>query len=266
MCILAWHYQPQSRSPLLVIGNRDEYLARPTAALHDWGTGFWAGKDLVADGTWLGLTRDGRFGAITNHRTAERQDQQAVSRGQIITQYLTSTLSAGEFARSIETCSDHYQPFNLLLFDSTGLWGVEGGKTRRPFRIIQLPQGCGAISNGSFEEIWPKTERLHKYLNTAVDTGDYNNDEDLFEILRDDHVAPEQLLPKTGLSLERERALSAIFISTTGYGTRSHSIVRISMSGCNIAERSYDEAGRASDSRFSAGSLNDTPNVAMIRT
>jgi uncharacterized protein with NRDE domain len=262
MCILAWHYQPQSASPLLIIGNRDEYLARPTAALHDWGTGFWAGKDLVAYGTWLGLSPDGRLGAITNQRTGEPQDPQAVSRGQIIIQYLTSTLSASEFARSLETCSDHYQPFNLLLFDNSGLWGIEGGRTRRPFRIVQLPKGSGAVSNGGFETSWPKTERLHEHLNAAIDAGDYNNDERLFEMLRDGQIAPRQSLPKTGLPLERERALSSIFISTNGYGTRSHSIVRISQSGCSIAERSYDKAGGVSDNRFSTEKADEAPNIS----
>jgi uncharacterized protein with NRDE domain len=242
---------------LLVIVNRDEYLARATERLHRWDEGFWAGKDLVANGTWLGLSPGGRFGAITNHRTLEAQDPQALSRGDILRRYFTSGLSANAFAESLERCAKDYKPFNLLLFDNNSLVGIEGGRTSRPFRIIQMATGYGSVSNGSFLERWPKTERLQQHLNVSIANGGAHRDALLFEMLGDQTVAPDHLLPNTGLPLERESALSSIFVSTNGYRTRSHSIVRIFKRSCSIAERSYHEAEVASDIIFSAGVGND---------
>ncbi|NIV34441.1 MAG: hypothetical protein GWN58_34770, partial [Anaerolineae bacterium] len=53
--------------------------------------GFWpeaanllAGRDLAAGGTWLGVTRTGRFAAVTNYRSPQDMHRQAPrSRGEL---------------------------------------------------------------------------------------------------------------------------------------------------------------------------------------
>jgi len=51
MCLIAWNWQPASPNPLLLIANRDEFYARPTASLHWWQDApILAGRDLQAAG------------------------------------------------------------------------------------------------------------------------------------------------------------------------------------------------------------------------
>ena len=69
MCIIALSYQQHPDYPLLLAANRDEFFARPTAALDWWPDGqILAGTDLQAGGTWLGASRSGRMAALTNFR------------------------------------------------------------------------------------------------------------------------------------------------------------------------------------------------------
>jgi uncharacterized protein with NRDE domain len=70
MCLILLAWKAHPRFPLVVAANRDEFHGRAAAA-----AGFWrdhprilAGRDLEAKGTWMGLSRDGRFAAVTNYR------------------------------------------------------------------------------------------------------------------------------------------------------------------------------------------------------
>ena len=70
MCLIVVGWRVHPDYPLVVAANRDEFYRRPTAF-----AGFWAdapdilgGRDLEAGGTWLGITRAGRFAAVTNVR------------------------------------------------------------------------------------------------------------------------------------------------------------------------------------------------------
>ncbi|CAM9571362.1 unnamed protein product [Ectocarpus sp. 12 AP-2014] len=59
----------RGRYKLIVASNRDEDLGRPTTPIHFWkdaGSNLLAGRDLVAGGTWLGVSRSGKFAALTN--------------------------------------------------------------------------------------------------------------------------------------------------------------------------------------------------------
>ena len=86
MCLIAWNWQPHSDLPLLLVANRDEYYARPTLPLQTWkGASIFAGKDLQAGGTWLGLGRGGRLAALTNVRDSRNQRDSAPSRGALVT-------------------------------------------------------------------------------------------------------------------------------------------------------------------------------------
>ena len=63
----------------------------------------------------------------------------------------------------------------------------------------------------------------------------------LFEILYDDQIAVDNLLPNTGLTLERERALSSMFIKTEGYGSRCSTVILIDKNNeVLFSERVYD--------------------------
>ncbi len=69
MCLITFSWQPGSRFPLRLAGNRDEFHARPTAPLGHWGDKpLLGGRDLEAGGTWLAANRQGMVAALTNVR------------------------------------------------------------------------------------------------------------------------------------------------------------------------------------------------------
>ena len=96
MCLIvfAWKVHPDYR--LVLAANRDESHQRPSKALDWWPDhpDVLAGRDLRAGGTWLGITRNGRFATVTNYR--ERQGKQAgrVSRGGLVTDFVTGDMMA----------------------------------------------------------------------------------------------------------------------------------------------------------------------------
>ena len=83
MCLIAWNWQPGSPAPLLLIANRDEFYARPTAEPRVIAHDPWvvAGQDLSAGGTWLGTNEYGMVVGILNRRNPAGPDPRRRSRG-----------------------------------------------------------------------------------------------------------------------------------------------------------------------------------------
>ena len=239
MCLIAWHWQPGSPMPLLLIANRDEYHARPTRALHWWDDAdILAGRDEQAGGSWLGVSRSGRLAALTNYRDPIRHRADAPSRGELVSAFLQSNTNASDYLSQLASRCDHYNPFNLLVFDGTSLLGLES----RHAKIITLAPGLGAVSNADFSTPWPKLSRLLSRLQTLLDQNQAN-DTELLEGLHDPHQAADADLPATGIPQELERLLSATFIRSPDYGTRACSIVRLSRHRVRFLEQSFDASG-----------------------
>jgi uncharacterized protein with NRDE domain len=142
MCliVLAWRVLPDS--PLIVAANRDEFHARPAAR-----AGFWkdhpsilAGRDLEAGGTWMGVSRSGRFAAVTNYRGG-RDPNAAESRGALVTRFLLDDLPPGKFISNITPNS--YSGFNLLVADRDELWWL----SNRNGAAKKLEPGFHALGN-----------------------------------------------------------------------------------------------------------------------
>src|SRR5437016_557368 len=70
MCLIALAHRASERWPLVIAANRDEFFARPTRAAHWWddAPGVYGGRDLRAGGSWMAVTRRGRFAMVTNVR------------------------------------------------------------------------------------------------------------------------------------------------------------------------------------------------------
>jgi uncharacterized protein with NRDE domain len=132
MCliVLAWRVHPDY--PLIVAANRDEFHARPAAPAAFWDDHpqILAGRDLEARGTWMGVSRDGRFAAVTNYRGA-REPRAAESRGALVSRFLAHGTKAGEYVKSLKQTL--YSGFNLLASDGEALWWTSnrGGEPRR---------------------------------------------------------------------------------------------------------------------------------------
>lgn len=241
MCLIAWHWQPASATPLLLLSNRDEFYDRPTLPLHWWeggGTGVLAGKDLQAGGTWLGVNSSGRLAALTNYRSTAPVRTDSPSRGELVAGFLQGTMSALDYLQALERRAHDYNPFNLLVFDGQQLLGLES----RQARIVTMAPGLGAVSNADFHTPWPKLTRLQNGLHTHVLAGD-TRAERVSALLHDTTLASDDTLPHTGVPMALERALSTTFIATPGYGTRACSVVHIHQDHAEFTEQSFGPAG-----------------------
>ncbi|MEY4100708.1 MAG: hypothetical protein RL300_1879 [Pseudomonadota bacterium] len=239
MCLIAWNWQPDSPHPLLLIANRDEFYARPTASLGWWQDApILAGRDLQAGGTWLGVSRSGRLAAITNHRDPANQRSDAPSRGELVSAFLNSNASAHDYLHNLAKSANNYNPFNLLVFDGTHLLGLES----RHAKIVTMQAGIGAVSNADFLTPWPKLAHLSQSLQALL-AQQHPSDAQLLALLHNPHVAADADLPDTGVEIGRERALSAAFVTLPDYGTRACSVVRFEDGHISFLEQGFDANG-----------------------
>lgn len=241
MCLIVFSYNQHPRYKLILAANRDEFYERPTRA-----AGFWeeeghpeilAGKDLKAGGTWMGVHKDGRWGALTNYRDPSILKEDPPSRGELVTNYLKEKNGALHYLQHIRRDSEKYNGFNLLLGDKKGIYHYSNVEDE----IHSVNEGIHGLSNALLDTPWPKLDRAKKDLTAAI-SNKFEPD-DLFEILKDDTLAPEEQLPDTGIPKKWEKAISSIFIKTENYGTRCSTLLFIDRSGkLKFIERRYKPA------------------------
>jgi uncharacterized protein with NRDE domain len=271
MCLIVFDWRPDAHKPgdalLTLVANRDEFFVRHTASLGAWvdAPHIVAGRDLAGGGTWLGVTRDGRFAALTNYRAPGQTPAHAPSRGVLVSGYLLAGDAAnadrgGALRERLTPLAylDHimasvadYNGFNLLLGDFTRrelVWF----SNRSAAPPMLLSAGVYGLSNALLDTPWPKVERKKAALGAALARHPAKPAEPrarlepLIELLRDPALAPDDALPSTGIPFERERALSAAFIETPDYGTRSTTALTVELDAAGlstvwIAERSDDD-------------------------
>jgi uncharacterized protein with NRDE domain len=235
MCIVAFHWRPGPRPSLVLAGNRDEFYDRPTAPLAWWPGGrVLAGRDLQAGGTWLGVSRAGHCALLTNHRDPRLTRSDRPTRGQLPVRFLEEGRSARDFLEALQPEASRYNPFNLLLFDGRDLLGYESlGR-----RLVTFEAGLHGVSNGTFDEPWPKVQRLKAgFLGAAPD------DEALLTLLGDSRPFEDPALPATGVPMDWERALSPVFVRTPTYGTRTTTILRLEGGTVSLVEQPHEPQG-----------------------
>lgn len=223
MCVAAIAWRAHPRWQLVAIGNRDEFHARPTAALAAWDNGIIAGRDLEAGGTWLGVAR-GRFALVTNYRVDGFPKPHLASRGKLVTNWLTGE-PLGDLAAM--------NPFNLLAVapDRAAHFSNHPEPAETP-----LTPGIHGMSNGGFDDRWGKTLRLEAALGGWLERDD--DPEALFAALadrrRDGDGDPAGPTPE----------FSSVFIANPAYGTRCSTVIAIDHAGHGmISERRFDPAG-----------------------
>ncbi|MFC7287156.1 NRDE family protein [Herminiimonas glaciei] len=227
MCLIvfAWHVIPDM--PLIAAGNRDEFYDRP-AKPADWWEDYpqiYAGRDLQGGGTWIGVTRDGRFAALTNIRAPSEMRDDAPSRGALVTNFLAGTMSPDEYIAELKTHQQDYNGFNLLIGDSKQLvwFSNRGDGDERNGKA--LGPGIYGLSNSLLDCAWPKVVRTKAQFASLLCQG--APEDAYFEMLTDTTCASDCRLPKTGVSIERERLLSAVCIESPDYGTRVSTLVKL---------------------------------------
>jgi uncharacterized protein with NRDE domain len=247
MCLALIAFHPDHHIPLLIAANRDESHARATLAAHVWSTDpeIYAGRDLVAGGTWMGLTRTGRFALITNFRDPSRVVEDAPSRGALVENFLESNASPDDFLTTLQAQGALYNGFNLVVGDRRNA----AYYSNRQDCVRRLVPGVYAVSNHLLDTPWPKLTRTKAAFERLLDHGNTPSApdiEELLTILRDREPAPDSDLPHTGISLERERLLSSPFVVSPTYGTRSSTVAWFTdKPGCTLHEVRFDAGGNA---------------------
>ena len=242
VCLVVLALRPGTPLPLLVAANRDEFHARPTAKACAWpdAPGVFAGRDLEAGGTWLGVTNEGRLAAVTNYRDPGAP-KGTRSRGELVTGFLRSPLDAPLFFEALAGCSSDYGPFNLLAGDASSVH-VFSSRTGRGER---LAPGIHGLSNHLLDTPWPKVKGTTEGLAKLLARGEVPSVDRLFELLNDETRAPDAELPETGVGLDMERFLSPPFIVGPSYGTRSSTVLLFYADGrIEFCERSFDAVGK----------------------
>jgi uncharacterized protein with NRDE domain len=242
MCLIAFAWRAHPRYPLLLVGNRDEFHARPTAALDWWGDSpdIAGGRDLAAGGTWLAMSRNGRFGALTNFRDPGAVRPQGPSRGELVPGFLRGDPGPIDAARDAAARGNLYSGFNLLLCDGRTMAYASNCPEEHS---SELAPGVYGLSNHRLDAPWPKLDLARTTL-AGVLVADEPDADEIFEVVSDRAQAPDHVLPDTGVGLALEQLLSAQFIVSPAYGTRSTTLLMLRNDGdVVLSERSYGPAG-----------------------
>ena len=245
MCLAVLALDAHPDWPLIVAANRDEYHSRPTQAMAPWNdvTPLLAGKDLLAGGTWLGVTTNGRFALLTNVRNPALHQSHAPTRGTLVQRFLTGQASASAYLSNLANEASRYNGFNLILAQADGeVWHASNQQT--PF-FEQVSHGVHGISNAFLDTPWPKTQRTTKALGDYLSSSTMVDEHALLEIMLDTTPVADNLLPTTGINLARERVLATPFIRSDDYGTRCTTLLLRHRLGWQwVQEDSYDPQGR----------------------
>jgi uncharacterized protein with NRDE domain len=241
MCILFISIKQHKEYPLIILANRDEFHERQTIVANFWKEhpSLFAGKDLQEGGTWLGVAKNARISALTNHRNISLHKEGRISRGHLVRDYLTSNKNPNEYLEYLTKSKDNYNPYNILIGDLESLYVYNNVSNQ----IDKLENGFHGLSNAYLNSPWAKLNRGIAKLKSYILTGKMNT-EDLFSIMKDETKAPDNLLPDTGVGIEKERFLSSIFINSPVYGTRSTAILLFdNKNKIHFSERTYDPKG-----------------------
>ena len=137
---------------LIFATNRDEFYNRPSEQAEFWKEhpDLLAGKDLQAGGTWMGITRQGRFAAITNFRDLKNHRTDAPSRGKLTLDFLINDSSPEEYYNRLKPTLNDFNGFNLLLGSVDELYYFSN-KTEE---LQKLESGIHGISNAVLDTPW----------------------------------------------------------------------------------------------------------------
>jgi uncharacterized protein with NRDE domain len=221
MCLILIALGAHSELPLVIAANRDEYYQRPTARAAFWQDHphILAGRDLECMGTWLGVTRAGRFAALTNFRDPRERKTDAPSRGLLVSGFLVSEQEPREYLEDVGSQAQRYNGFNLLAGDMDGVFYFSSYEAT----VQMLLPGIHGLSNHLLDTPWPKVARGKQRLQ-ALMAGEPNA-ETLLDLLHDREPAPEGELPNTGVGAQLERVLSPALIVSPQYGTRASTAI-----------------------------------------
>lgn len=249
MCLLVFANNVHPNYKLIFAANRDEFYNRPSDQVDYWSEfpDLLAGRDLQAGGTWLGITKQGRFAAITNFRDLKNFRNDAPTRGNLTLDFLVNDISPLDYYNSLKETLNQFNGFNLIIGTVNELFYF----SNKTGGLKKLESGVHGISNAILDTPWPKVEKSKRNLKNLIEQGDIHPWE-ILNLLDDTSLAKDEELPDTGVGLELERMLSPVFIKSENYGTRSSTIITVDKSdNVRLVEKAYfANTGRFSNRDF----------------
>lgn len=240
MCLILFAHSAHPRYSLVLAANRDEFFERPTRAAHWWEDApeVLAGRDLRGGGSWMGVTRSGRWAAVTNFREMSSIRADAPSRGALVSDFLRGDLPPERYLSELQPRAGAFNGFNLLVGDASGAWWL----SNHGAGVVPVSPGVHGLSNHLLDTPWPKVERGRRELERVLASPEPDI---ILDLLLDRTLAADHLLPDTGVGQALERELSASFILTPDYGTRSSTALLISHDGTVLLrERTFRPASQ----------------------
>jgi uncharacterized protein with NRDE domain len=243
MCLIALDWRPDDHKSLILVANRDEYYERPSQPAHYWKDQphIYGGRDLLLGGSWLTCSTSGRLAAVANFIKKEDIGKKYPrSRGEIITNFVSSRLSAKHFADQLEKLKDDYSGFSALLFDGESLVCCSN---RDPSQFTRaLSAGLYGLSNHLLDTPWPKVEKAKHALTKVTRDMNHNQLVDvLLKEMRDTTRVSERSLLPTTLGEEEEQIRCSVFVRGPVFGTRTTTIVVFDdRDGFDFTEKNYE--------------------------
>lgn len=243
MCVYFFAINVNPRFPVIVAGNRDEFLERGSKAAHFWPSppDMLAGRDERDGGTWMGVNRKGRWALLTNFRDPSSVRADRPSRGGLVTDFLCGEKPPEEWLLCVEKEAAQYNPFNLVAASGADIFWFSS----RLKGVRRIGDSVHGLSNALLDTPWPKVMRgCAAMRETAPEISDPERLEPLFDMLADTETAPDDKLPDTGVGLDFERILSSVFVKSPVYGTRCSTVLLIDHKGVlTFSERTYNNCG-----------------------
>lgn len=250
MCLIVFSFKQHKKYSFILAANRDEFYDRPTRAARFWDQHphLLAGKDEKLGGTWLGITKQGKFAALTNYRDLSNIKVSAPSRGKIVKDFLADNRDPLRYLEDLKTTTGDFNGFNLITGSPDKLYHY----SNETDKITKIEPGIHGISNAVINTPWPKVEAAKSAFKNAI-SGEGVDESRIFKLLGNSQQYPEDQLPKTGLTEDMEKLVSPIFIKSEDYGTRCSTLVTIREDGeVTFIEKTYTpKAGTVtSEARF----------------
>jgi uncharacterized protein with NRDE domain len=224
MCLIALAIG-MAKCPLVIAANRDEDYDRPTLPAAFWPDvpDILGGRDELQRGSWLAITRGGRYAAVTNLRGSAR-DPQKRSRGELVSDFVRSDTAPLAYLRDVASRADSYAGFHLI----AGVVGGDAGQFSGS--VTELRPGIHAISNAPPGVRWPKVDIAAR---------------DLEELLRIEDVAELTAASLQFLSTPRGsgRVEGEVFVAGERYGTRSSTVIVFDGESVMFAEQAFGRGG-----------------------
>lgn len=236
MCLIAFAWDCHAKYKLIIAANRDEFYERPSAQASFWkdSPNIFAGRDLLAAGTWMGISKNGKLGALTNYRDVKDIRKDSRSRGDIIPRFLAENNDPKTFTEKLNSYSSEYNGFNFLASDFKTMTHYSNYQGK----LNKIDPGIHGLSNAFLNTPWPKVNSLKESFRKEISKKFTH--EQIFNLLSNEDTYDESRLPRTGVPLEWEKALSAVCIRSEKYGTCSSTVITVSRTGeVDFSERTH---------------------------